>query len=107
MVEGSSMFFILFLQVIIEAEFLSSTLEAKDHLNMTSLHYSSKNGHLDIVKFLISKNVNINPAALQEPKRSYKSELIFLTPLDMAIASNHNDIVQLLEAKGILKYYKQ
>ena len=93
MVEGSSMF----LQVI--AEF--SNLEAQDHLNMTSLHYSSKNGHLDIVKFLISKNVNINPAALQEPKRSYKSERIFLTPLDMAIASNHNDIVQLLEAKGI------
>ena len=80
MVEGSSMF----LQVI--AEF--SNLEAQDHLNMTSLHYSSKNGHLDIVKFLISKNVNINPAALQEPKRSYKSELIFLTPLDMAIASD-------------------
>ena len=87
----------MFLQVI--AEF--SNLEAQDHLNMTSLHYSSKNGHLDIVKFLISKNVNINPAALQEPKRSYKSERIFLTPLDMAIASNHNDIVQLLEAKGI------
>ena len=102
------MFFILFLQVIIAAaEFSSSNLEAQDHLNMTSLHYSSKNGHLDIVKFLISKNVNINPAALQEPKRSYKSERIFLTPLDMAIASNHNDIVQLLEAKGILKYYKQ
>ena len=54
-------FLYVFLQVI--AEF--SNLEAKDHLNMTSIHFACKHGHLDIVKFLISKKVYINPAALQ------------------------------------------
>ena len=71
---------------------------------MTSLHHACKHGHLEIVKFLISKNVSINPAALQEPTRSsIKRDRTFLTPLDMAIASNHNDIIQLLEAKGMMQ----
>ena len=43
-------------------------LDLADHCNMTCLHYACKNGHLDVVKFLLSQSdCNfLNVAAIQD-----------------------------------------
>lgn len=75
-----------------------SDLDARDNLNRTALHFACKNGHLKVVKFLISRNVYVNGAALNN--FLHKNEKEFVTPLDLAVQHNHSDVAKLLLAKG-------
>ncbi len=71
---------------------------------MTSLHYACKNGHLDVVKFLVSQaGVYINPACSVS-----RSSEFFTTPLDLALSNKNQseDIVSLLVSNGALTMEK-
>ena len=82
-------------------------LEARDHLNQTVLHYACKNGQLEVVKYLLSKDVYVNPAAGNKEVYSWKTgRVLYSTPLDMAISNHHSDIVKILKSKGGLTMEK-
>ena len=71
-----------------------ANLELADHSAMTCLHYASKNGHLDVVKYLVmEKNCYINAASSQR-----------LTPLDLA--NNNLVIASFLSDAGALTMEK-
>ena len=78
-----------------------SNLDLTDNCNMNCLHYACKNGHLDVVKFLLNQIVSngfLNVAAIQDK--------VYLTPLDFSVARQHGDIAKFLGANGALTMAK-
>ena len=69
---------------------------------MTCLHYACKNGHLEVVKFILMKgSVNINAASCVPQEKG-----LYLTPLDLTLSNNHSDIAKYLESRGGLTMEK-
>lgn len=64
-------------------------LNSKGRHEKEPLHLASEAGHLDLVKFLLSKGANVNGR-----------NIINETPLHYAIGSNHPEVVALLMAGG-------
>ena len=57
--------------------------------SQSSLHIASKNGHIDMVKYLIEKGASINDADISGD-----------TPLDIAMKNGHSEVVKHLILKG-------
>ncbi len=60
-------------------------INGKDHEGQTSLHKAAANGHLDLVRYLISQKADLNSVDEQGK-----------TPLNLAIQKNHLNVVQYL-----------
>ena len=54
----------------------------------TALHFAALNGHENVVKLLLQKNINVNVEAMTEDGR---------TPRSMAEVAGHTNIVKLID----------
>ncbi len=66
----------------------------------TPLHFAAKNGHANVVEFLIQKNAAVNALTSRSPLEE-ETDAGGKTPLHLAIQNRHHEVVeQLLHAKA-------
>lgn len=76
------------------AQFFSKeSMEQLDNSGVSALHQAARNGHLEMIKVMLEKGVDINITE-DEPAESGN------TPLHVACIYGHGDIVKLLEENG-------
>ena len=71
-------------------------VNAKDKYGMTPLLRAAEGGYKKIIELLIAKGADVNAMNLSPPGR----EIGGMTPLDMAILGNRNEIADLLRKHG-------
>ena len=71
-------------------------VNVKDEFGYTPLHNAAWIGHKEIAELLIAKGADVNAMNLSPPGR----EIGGMTPLDMAILGNRNEIADLLRKHG-------
>jgi ankyrin repeat protein len=74
-------------------------VDARNRSKMTPFHWAARVGNLPMLEFLLSKGADIN--ALGESRDpTDTSQVSHSTPIDLAAANNHFEIVDWLKANG-------
>ena len=78
-------------QAILESLPIEINVNAKDDNGLTPLMCASRNGHLDIVKYLIGEKIGANPNIKNNEGK---------TALDLAEGNGHKEVTEFLRKIG-------
>ncbi|KAJ6535757.1 ankyrin repeat-containing domain protein [Mycena capillaripes] len=81
-------------------------VDAATHNASTALHFAAGNGHIEFVRLLLQQGANINARSTFLPFKSTRQisdgsripDNESMTPLQLAKAMGHSDIVRIMEA---------